>query len=276
MSKTSIFEKRWLDVVFEGKNKAYGAYQLRLENRKTTLLAMFYGILFVGGLGTGGFMLSSFGNHPAMEDVDLPNDSLVFAPVDFPEDLPATPPPPPAKPATAQPLTESEPEADWRKNPEVAKPTDANTNPDNDTKPSAPSQPDSGTTGTGTEDGREGGKTGGSETGTNTTEEGPAILSTLDKRPEFPGGIEQLYKKVAREFEKPEMYENANIRIIVSFVVEKDGRMTDIKILNKPGESLEREALRVMKTFTKKWEPGIKNGKAVRTLFTLPIVIKPE
>ncbi|RZJ70950.1 energy transducer TonB [Flavobacterium sp.] len=274
MSKTSIFEKRWLDLVFEGKNKAYGAYQLRLENRKTTLLALLYGLLFVGGIGGGGFFLSSFGSHPSPVDLPpkMPDDVITI--------YDATIKPPilkPIEPIESKPATATDkPEPDWRNDPTVAPPTDTNTNPDDDTKPSAPSQPEGNNSGTGTDTGNSGGSTDGNDGGTSTVDEGPALISTLDKRPEFPGGIEELYKKVAREFEKPEMYESVSIRIIVSFVVEKDGSMTDIKVLNKPGQTLEREAIRVMKTFKKKWEPGIKNGKAVRTLFTLPIVIKPE
>jgi protein TonB len=46
MSNVSIFEKKWIDLVFEGKNKAYGAYQLRQENPKTTIKALFSALLF--------------------------------------------------------------------------------------------------------------------------------------------------------------------------------------------------------------------------------------
>ena len=49
MSNVSIYEKNWIDLVFEGKNQEYGAYQLRKENSKTTLLSLFYGTLLVGG-----------------------------------------------------------------------------------------------------------------------------------------------------------------------------------------------------------------------------------
>nr|MBF6607452.1 energy transducer TonB [Flavobacterium sp.] len=48
MSNLSIYEKKWLDLVFEGRNQDYGAYQLRLQNPRTTLLALFLGILLFG------------------------------------------------------------------------------------------------------------------------------------------------------------------------------------------------------------------------------------
>ena len=46
MSNVSIYEKNWIDLVFEGKNKAYGAYQLRQENSKTSLFALIGGVVF--------------------------------------------------------------------------------------------------------------------------------------------------------------------------------------------------------------------------------------
>ena len=65
MSNVSIYEKKWIDLVFEGKNKKYGAYQLRQENEKTTILALFSGLLFVAAIGAI-FFLSSFINKPAV------------------------------------------------------------------------------------------------------------------------------------------------------------------------------------------------------------------
>ena len=60
MSHVSIYEKNWIDLVFEGKNKAYGAYQLRQENTKTSLIAFIGGITFMLSLIGGGLMLTSF------------------------------------------------------------------------------------------------------------------------------------------------------------------------------------------------------------------------
>ena len=59
-------------------------------------------------------------------------------------------------------------------------------------------------------------------------------------------------------------------RVLISFVVEKDGTLTDIKILRGPGYGMDEEALRVVKK-APAWTPGIQRGKPVRVAFTLPI-----
>jgi protein TonB len=60
----------------------------------------------------------------------------------------------------------------------------------------------------------------------------------------------------------------------VSFVIEKDGSMTDIQVIGNPGYGLDREAVRVLKSIKTKWSPGIINSKVVRTAFNLPIIVQ--
>jgi protein TonB len=95
----------------------------------------------------------------------------------------------------------------------------------------------------------------------------------LDKMPEFPGGIHKFYTFVGNNFEKPEIEAITTFRIFVSFVIEKDGSMTDIKAIKDPGFGLGKEAIRVLKSLKTKWSPGIIDSKAVRTAYTLPIVV---
>ena len=61
---------------------------------------------------------------------------------------------------------------------------------------------------------------------------------------------------------------------MVSFVIEKDGSMSDIKVLRNPGYGLDKEAVRVLKSLKTKWKPGVKDGQFVRTQYTLPIKIQ--
>ena len=76
MSNLSIFEKKWIDLVFEGKNKAYGAYQLRQESTKTTLLAFISGIAFITVVFGVGLFLSSFGAKPVVTPKE-PTDVII-------------------------------------------------------------------------------------------------------------------------------------------------------------------------------------------------------
>ena len=75
-------------------------------------------------------------------------------------------------------------------------------------------------------------------------------------------------------FDKPEIEDVESISVFVSFVIEKDGSMTDIKVLKDPGYGLGKEAIRVLKSIRTKWSPGILDGKPVRTAYNLPITIQ--
>lgn len=96
----------------------------------------------------------------------------------------------------------------------------------------------------------------------------------LTKQPEYPGGMGEFYRHVSKNFNIPEVRgEEMAAKIMVSFVVETDGTMSDIKVLRDPGYGMGDEALRVLKTITEKWTPGEMNGEKVRTSFALPITI---
>ena len=79
---------------------------------------------------------------------------------------------------------------------------------------------------------------------------------------------------MGNNFEKPEIEDIATLRVYVSFVIEKDGSMTDIKVSRDPGYGLGREAIRVLKSLRTKWSPGIIDSKPVRTAYSLPIVLE--
>jgi protein TonB len=107
-------------------------------------------------------------------------------------------------------------------------------------------------------------------------DDGKGINSTteLDKLPEFPGGINKFYTYVGNNFEKPEIDAANSLKIYVAFVIEKDGSMTDIKVLKDPGYGLGREAIRVLKSLKTKWSPGMIGSKPVRTSYNLPITVQ--
>jgi protein TonB len=77
-------------------------------------------------------------------------------------------------------------------------------------------------------------------------------------------------------FTRPELDAEKTLKVYVSFVIERDGSITDITVLNDPGYGLGKEAIRVLKSIKTKWTPGILDGKAVRTAYNLPITIKTE
>lgn len=95
----------------------------------------------------------------------------------------------------------------------------------------------------------------------------------LQTQPQYPGGIDAFYSDVLSNFKMPNIKEKMHVKIHVSFVVEKDGTMSNIKVIRDPGHGLGAAAIKALKKMKKKWAPGIQNGKAVRAMFTLPFAI---
>ena len=98
------------------------------------------------------------------------------------------------------------------------------------------------------------------------------IYSLVETNPEFPGGMDSLIAFLSRNIAYPQEAIDNNVsgRVFLSFVVEKDGTITDIKILRDIGSGCGAEAVRVVKMMPK-WKPGMMQGKPVRVQFALPI-----
>ena len=90
--------------------------------------------------------------------------------------------------------------------------------------------------------------------------------------PRFPGGHIALFEYLSKNIKFPKSKENEDVkvRVVTTFTVEKDGSITDAKIVRSQGEAFDNEALRVINGMPK-WIPGMQNGKAVSVKYTLPI-----
>jgi hypothetical protein len=102
---------------------------------------------------------------------------------------------------------------------------------------------------------------------------GNTIYSTagIDVKPDFPGGIDEFNRFVAKNFNPPNVA-GLKGKVYVTFVIEKDGSLTDIKILRDLGYGTGKEAIRVLE-LSPKWLPGEQNGQKVRCTYSLPISI---
>lgn len=98
------------------------------------------------------------------------------------------------------------------------------------------------------------------------------IFSAVEIEPAYPGGIDKLYNFLVNNIRYPDYARQNNIRgkVIIQFVVEKDGSLSDIKVIRSPDKSLSDEAVRLVNLLPK-WRPGMQNGKLVRVMFTMPI-----
>ena len=258
--KLDLLNNHWLEIVFEGRNKSYGAYDLRKSITKGTVRAFIIGTILFAVLVSIPTIMRMIPD--AQEDTTL--DQKITA-VKLPpkqekpkENLPPPPPPPPkvdqvkfVKPVVAKAEDVVE---------EIAVVKDLVDK--NIGKETIKGDPDAELTvepvGTGV---------------AAVVEEDNTVYNTagIEVKPDFPGGIAKFYEFVNKNFNAPE---DAAGRIMVTFVVEKDGSLTDIKVRDI-GYGTGAEAMRVLKK-SPKWSPGEQNGKKVRCTFSLPISIQPQ
>ncbi len=273
MSNVSIFEKKWIELVFEGKNKEYGAYQLRQENPKTTLKAFFFAIFSISFVSGMAILLSSFSAKPVILPTEPVIDSVIKVSI-YPEiNQPELPKINTPKKVISDPIVE----------PEFFKPivvetpfADQNVIKNDDLSNRNQSENENNGNGNGTEPTTLTSNGGGN--GNDVVEpkvsSGPVIAAVLDTQPEFPGGMKKFYDYLANNFKDLEIENVEKITVMVSFVIEKDGSMTDIRVLRNPGYGADSEAIRVLKSLKTKWKAGVLNGQSVRTQYTMPITVK--
>lgn len=273
MSNVSIFEKKWIELVFEGKNKEYGAYQLRQESPKTTTKAFLFAIFSISFIGGTMMLLSSFKSKPDNNLPPIIQDSLQVVDVVYPpkEKDPVEPIVEPkkteAKPVEVPENKPLEVAPIEKSKPDVATNDELKNNPSNDNR-----EPGSGTsTGNNTNNDGEGKR---NEVTEPKAPSGPVPSGILDAQPEFPGGMKKFYDYVATNFKELDIENVEKITVMVSFVIEKDGSMSDIRVLRNPGYGVDAEAIRVLKSLKTKWKAGILNGQNVRTQYTMPITVK--
>lgn len=98
------------------------------------------------------------------------------------------------------------------------------------------------------------------------------IFTVVESMPEFPNGMKELYIYLGNNIKYPVMAKESGIqgKVYVTFVVEKDGSITDVKVLRGIGGGCDEEAIRVVAAMPK-WKPGKQRGKPVRVQYNLPV-----
>jgi periplasmic protein TonB len=270
MAKLDIFNPAWLDVVFTGRNQAYGAYQLRKDNAKTTNRALVIGaVLFILLVSSPLIIKYIKGIVPEEEDKFIETEVVLTPPPPVDENTPPPPPiqeppkprvdqvrfPPPVVVPAEEVRDEEPPTQDELK---VADPGQKTIEGD----PNAEVRID--------EPVGEAPPTQAAVVEDNNVYD----FSAIEQMPEYPGGIQKFYQYVGNNYKYPPAATEAGVsgRVTLQFVVEKDGSLTDIKVLKDLGFGTGDEAKRVLMK-ANKWKPGIQNGRPVRVQYTLPIVL---
>ncbi len=259
--KLDLLNNQWLEIVFEGRNKSYGAYDLRKSVTNNTVKAFIIGTLVFAVLVSIPTIMRMIPD--AQDDTTL--DTKITA-VKMPpkkekpkENLPPPPPPPPkvdqvkfVKPvvAKADEVVEEIVVQKDLENKNIGKETIKG---DPDAELSV--EP----VGTGV---------------AAVVEEDNTVYNVagIEVKPDFPGGLEKFYGFIGKNYQTPEE-EGLKGKVYVTFVVEKDGSLTDIKVIRDIGYGTGKEAIRVLNKCPK-WTPGEQNGKKVRCTFSLPISIQ--
>ena len=106
-----------------------------------------------------------------------------------------------------------------------------------------------------------------------TLQESEMVFLQVDEMPEFPGGYTKLFEYVQKNLKYPIMARESNIqgRVFVQFIIEKDGSISNVKVLQGIGEGCDEEAIRLVENMPQ-FKPGRNNGKPVRVQYTLPIM----
>ena len=101
------------------------------------------------------------------------------------------------------------------------------------------------------------------------------VYQIVDKMPEFPGGEKALLNYISENIVYPQSAKDKNIsgRVFVSFVIEKDGSVSDVKVMRGIDKECDAEAIRVVKAMPK-WKPGMDDGKPVKVSYMLPVNFK--
>ncbi|MDO5314840.1 MAG: M56 family metallopeptidase [bacterium] len=107
------------------------------------------------------------------------------------------------------------------------------------------------------------------------TSEEDTVYQIVEQMPQYTGGEEAMMKYVAENIKYPQAAKDKNIggRVFVSFVIEKDGSVNEVKVMRGIGGGCDEEAVRVIKGMPK-WKPGIQKGKPVRVSYMMPLNFK--
>lgn len=275
MSKIDLISNDWTEIVFSGRNQAYGAYQLRKGTGRRNIWSMVF-VAAVAALAYVG--LSAYNSYQEAQKAKFEAEmeaSLLEQ----------------KKEAKVEKKTEA-PKIEQVKQVEKVKSSIAFTPPvikkDSEVKPEEEMK---------TQDQLNESKTAvGAFTVEGNDEEGGTILKAVEEiaapeppkheeenkvfdvveqMPAFPGGPAALMQYLSSHVKYPAVAEENGIsgRVTVQFVVERDGSVTDVRTMKSVDPSLDREAERVVKSMPK-WIPGKQNGSPVRVKYFVPVVFR--
>ena len=261
-TKFNLYNSDWIELVFTNRNKSYGAFELRQHYSSTMLKAMGIGFTTVVAAA---LLYNVSLRHVVEAPVTLFTERVIKLKklkIEKPVE-PKLAPSKPQPPVTTQKLTSfvvtTQPVKE--EPPKISQLTgaigSANTKGDKTTTVDIVAVPTTGT---------------GGDVPAPVVDETIHSLGTLETMPEPVGGAAAWSKFLNRNLRFPAEAQDAGKsgRVVVSFVIEKDGHLSDITVSTGAGYGMDEEALRVLK-LAKPWKPGFQNGNPVRVRYTIPM-----
>ncbi len=247
------------DLVFEGRNKTYGAYSLRKNYQRHLTIALIIAMfLYLGGFGAPYILAMLHPPPPPIKKKPITYTELA-PPPPIDKTQPPPPPPPNVPPPKAIKFTPPVIKPDEEVKPEdvpppvdqpmpiaaEAAPVDPNAN--YDFNAAAPA----------------------------VEEAKPQIFTYVEQMPDFPGGQTELMKFLQKNLRYPAAARENGIegRVVLQFVVDENGKISDLQTLRDIGGGCAEEATRVVKQMPP-WKPGKQNGNPVKVYFKLPVTFK--
>ncbi|MBN2916514.1 MAG: energy transducer TonB [Prevotella sp.] len=280
MAKIDLYDPKWVDMVFAGKNKEYGAYQLRKGTSGRNIKALL--ILVIAAALVGGFLAWKVIEQKQAEEQQAYMEAMELAKLQQQAKK---------EEKKKEPV---KPKVEMKKEIPVARETQKFTAPvikkdelvkeENQVK-QMDKLDDKVAVGT---ENKEGVKDRTVEAVRNDIatvapppppapkpEVSTKVFDVVEEMPSFPGGQGALMSYLASNIKYPVVAQENGVqgRVIVSFVVERDGSISDVRVARSVDPSLDREAQRVVKSMPS-WKPGKQNGSAVRVKYTVPVVFR--
>ncbi len=276
MSKVDLINDGWVDLVFEGKNQAYGAYQLRKGTGKRNVMALAVVISTIVAVFVIAYLNIQIQNA-MKQDVAIETD-VELSKLAQKKEAKVERKEPIQKIEVEQRVVEKVKSSVKFTAPEIKK--DEDVKPEDEIK----SQDELAKTNTaiGTFDVKGNDEAEGEVLKAKEViadekpkEEESKVFDVVEQMPEFPGGVAALMQWINNNIKYPAIAEENGIqgRVVCTFVVERDGSVTDIKVVRSVDPSLDREAIRVLNKMPR-WNPGKQNGAAVRVKYTMPVTFR--
>ena len=280
--EVDLSSREWCDLVFEGKNKDFGAYVIRTESTKRHNKAVLYtiiGAIIFAALAWGLAKANAYLEEKRLREMAQQEEVLIDMSQEAEE-------PEPEQERLEQPKPEVLPEEVLKS----VKVTELQIVEDDKVKKEDEIKTQDELKETETAFGQKDNEKGTEDRNVTRTlkeevvvekpvekkeEKKEEIFRSVEQMPQFPGGEAALMKYLQSHINYPPMAAENNVqgRVVVQFVVDKTGKVGEVKVVRSVDKDLDKEAVRVCKSLPK-FTPGRQNGQAVSVWYTLPVTFK--